>query len=107
MAGSPGGLDRTDCLTNINHLPSGRPLTAAGSLASRRIRDAHCPAAAYSLTCSNCRRSTMSQFLRHAVEDMRAGRESWRVLTLFSILAFALSTVLSIIRNLPIIRHLF
>ncbi len=49
----------------------------------------------------------MSQFLRHAVEDMRAGRESWRVLTLFSILAFALSTVLSIIRNLPIIRHLF
>ena len=41
----------------------------------------------------------MSHFIRRTMEDMRAGRESWRVLTLFSTVAYVLATVLSIIRH--------
>jgi hypothetical protein len=43
--------------------------------------------------------NTMSHFMHVAIDDMRSGRQSWRVFTIFSIPAFVLSVVFAVIRG--------
>jgi hypothetical protein len=42
----------------------------------------------------------MSHFIHDAVEDMRSGRQTWRVLAIFSIPAFVVSAIFAAIRAL-------